>query len=313
VNTPPGRLYKPALVALLLGLASVPLLAVAGVVAMVVGFRSLRRINSSDGALRGASLAIAGMALGALGTAATFVGIASIVLIRMQMNNQRLEGVDHMRRIGVALIPPPLADTPFPPATRDPHALPGDRRLSWMADLLPLMARETRSRTRFESLSGEVVRDKAWDDPANAKAAATPVRLYQAPAAPNYDPLGSAVTHFVGIGGVGADAVSLSRDDARAGMFGHDRGVRPSEVTRGLSYTLLVLDTAHDNGPWIAGDFPTARGIDADAERLIGSGAPFGGINPGFAQALWADGSVRAMRDGTPGKVLRGHATFRER
>ena len=313
MNAPPPRLYKPAILALLLGLASVPLLAVGGIVAMVVGFRTLRRINSSDGELRGAPLAIAGMVLGALGTVATVVGVALVILIRMQLSNQRLEGVDHMRRIGLALTPKAGADDAFPPATRDPHALPGDRRLSWMADLLPLMAREKRGGARLESLSGELVRDEAWDDPANAKAASTPVRLYQAPAAPNYDPLGSAVTHFVGIGGVGADAVSLRRADPRAGMFGHDRGVRPSEVTRGLTYTLLVVETAYDNGPWIAGDFPTARGVDAGADRLFGPGAPFGGINTGTTQVLWADGSVRAVRDGTPGEVFRTQATFRAR
>ena len=103
MNTPPGRLHPPALVALLLGLASVPLLAVTGIVAMVVGFRTLRRINSSDGALRGSSLAIVGMVLGAMGTIVTVVGVGSIVVIRMQLNNQSLQGINHMRIIGVAL------------------------------------------------------------------------------------------------------------------------------------------------------------------------------------------------------------------
>ena len=70
MNVPYPRLYPPALVALLLGLASVPLLAVAGIVAMIVGFRSLRHINASDGALRGARLAIVGMALSTWGQGA---------------------------------------------------------------------------------------------------------------------------------------------------------------------------------------------------------------------------------------------------
>ena len=312
MNVPSPRLYPPALVALLLGLASVPLLAVAGIVAMIVGFRSLRHINASDGELRGARLAVIGMALGALGTAVTVVGVLAIIVIRMQVANQRLEGVNHMRLIGIALIQQTEGDLPYPPATRDPKALAGDRRLSWMADILPLLARDKQGRSRYEGVSEQLDRDKAWDDPANAKPAARPIRLYQAPAHPNYDPLGSAVTHFVGIGGVGEDAVSLSRNDPRAGMFGHDRGVRPKEITRGLSYTLLVLETAHDNGPWIAGGFPTARGIASGESRLIGPGAPFGGINPEHVQALWVDGSVRAMKESTPGDVLRGHAMFRE-
>ena len=311
MNAPPSRLYKPALVALLLGL--VPLLAVTGIPAMIVGFRSLRRINSSDGELWGARLSIAGMVLGALGTIATILGVLSIVVIKMQLNSRRVEAANHLRIIGMAVMPKPDTDDAFPPATRDPHSLPGARRLSWLADLLPEVAPKARSLARLESLSKRLDREKAWDDPANAKAAATPVRLFQAPAAPNYDPLGSAITHFVGIGGVGADAVGLSRDDPRAGMFGHDRGVRPSEVTRGLSYTLLVLETAHENGPWIAGDFPTARGVGAATDSLLGPGLPVGGVERGYTQALWADGSVRALRDGTPGDVLRAHATFRER
>ena len=312
MNVPAGRLHPPALTALLLGLASVPLLAVTGVVAMIVGFRSLRRINSSDGELRGARLAVVGMALGALGTAATVIGLTAIVLIRMQLANQRLEGVNHMRLIGIALAQNTEGNRPFPAATRDPQALPGDRRLSWMADILPYMARDKQGHGRFEGIGEQLARDKAWDDTANARAAATPIRHFQAPASPNYDPLRSAMTNFVGIGGVGSDAVSLKREDPLAGMFGHDRGVRANEITRGLTYTLMVLETAKDNGPWIAGGFPTARGVDAKGDGLIGPGMSFGGINPEHVQALWVDGSVRAMKDGTPGDVLRAHARFRE-
>ena len=44
-------------------------------------------------------------------------------------------------------------------------------------------------------------------------------------------------------------------------MWGYDRRTRPEDVSRGLAETMLLAETALDNGPWTAGGPPTVRGI----------------------------------------------------
>src|SRR5207247_2627843 len=82
----PGRLSILAVVSFVLGLLAVtpPFLIIASLPALLLGLVSLRRINHSDGRLRGAWLAGAGMVLGALGTAASVVGVVALVALRLQ-------------------------------------------------------------------------------------------------------------------------------------------------------------------------------------------------------------------------------------
>ena len=71
---------------------------------------------------------------------------------------------------------------------------------------------------------------------------------------------------------------------------------------------MMVLETAYENGPWLAGGFPTVRGLDPDVEYYCGRGRPFGGIHSGIVNILYVDGSVREQTDKTPGKVFRAEA-----
>src|SRR5262245_28706351 len=114
--------HSGAVLAFLLGVASVGLflLALTGVPAMVLGFRSLRAVNASDGRFRGARLAVAGMILGGIGTLLTVVGIAAVVFLRVQVDSRRMTCTDNLRQIGIALNK--YADTHdrFPAATSGP-------------------------------------------------------------------------------------------------------------------------------------------------------------------------------------------------
>lgn len=309
-----GKVDSGALVALGLGLASVLLflLAVTGIPALIIGLRAVRRVNSSEGELRGSKLALIGMVLGGLGTLITLVGIIAMIVVKVQVTSRELQGVENLRRIGGALNRYYDSHTGFPPATRDPAALKPEQRLSWMAELLPMYSSGKKQLSPYESLMEAIDHSKGWDDPANKQALNTVLRLYQTPLHPDYDPRQiPGVTHFVGISGIGPDAAFLSRRESRAGMFGHDRGVVRDEIERGQSLTLFVLETAFENGPWLAGGRPTVRDVPEQGKKLIGVGEPFGGISPGKVQGLWVDGSVRAFRDDSPGDILRKHATLR--
>src|SRR6185369_5586939 len=125
-----------ALLSFLLGLSSVALclLALTGVPALVVGLRGLRAVHLSDGRFRGARLALAGMLLGGLGTVATALGVAAIVVLRLQESSWRVGCAENLRQLGVSLKKYAEAHETFPPATRTPERLPPSRRISWMAD-----------------------------------------------------------------------------------------------------------------------------------------------------------------------------------
>jgi hypothetical protein len=301
------RRSRAAWLSLALGLASLPLFPVA-LPALVIGLRALRAINESDGELRGGRLAAAGVALAACGLALPALGLVAMLALAAQAKSQRVACGNHLRQIGVALNKYADAHDGFPAATADPADLLPPRRLSWLADVLPLLAEGTPVNAAYQSVAAGVDRRRGWDDPANAAALAARVGMFRCPSHPG--PVTNA-TSYVGLAGVNPDAAGLKRDDLRAGVFGHDRGVKRQEVTAGISFTMMALETAHDNGPWLAGGFPTARGLDPGVEKYSGPGRPFGGLHAGVVQVLWVDASVRPLSDATPGELFRRQVTLR--
>lgn len=300
-------------IGLVLGLISLIFGAVAGVPAILFSYYGLYIVNRSDGVLTGARWAVAGMILGCVGTLITTVGIAAVLILRLEATSNRAGCQNHFRLVGLGLLE--YADTyeHFPAATRDPIGLEPARRLSWMTEILPLLGEGTKANASYRELAGRLDRSAAWDAPANAAIGAVPVRPFLCPAHPQYSPHKSpGFTHFVGLSGDGADAAHLKRQDGRAGVFGHDRGIARREAQAGISNTLTVAETTDENGPWIAGDQPTVRGIP-NTNWVIGPGRPFGGLHRGFMHALWLDGSVRPMNEETPGELVRRMARLHAR
>jgi hypothetical protein len=307
----PSRTHPAALLSFVLGLSSLGLclLGLTGVPALLIGLRGLRAVNMSEGRFRGARLAVAGMILGGIGTVITVLGTCVLIAIQVRETSNRAESADNLRRIGISLNT--YADTHkrFPAATSDPPALPPDRRLSWFADIVVLLDEGTPRARKYQAIAGEIDRTKAWDDPANAAVASTPVRLFLCRGHPDYAAhRSSGMTHYVGLAGIDPRAANLPRDHARAGMFGHGRGVRRAEVTRGISATMMVLETAHENCLWLAGGFPTVRGLEPDETRYLGPGRPFGGVQSGVVTVLYVDGSARFVPDTIEPEVFRAQA-----
>lgn len=212
----------------------------------------------------------------------------------------------------------------YPRATVPHDTLPPDRRLSWMPDILPYT----------ECMGGRVVLDpeKAWDEEPNRVpmfqpsdkdrtddsaevARAYPYgshRLFLCPANPTREGAGlPAFTHYVGIAGVGGNAATLPLAEPKVGFFGHDRVVRRSDVTDGLSNTILLIETATENGPWTAGGYPTVRGLDPHYPRHVGRGAPFSSrhLNSVVNFAM-GDGSVKPITPRVEPAVLEALITI---
>ncbi len=216
--------------------------------------------------------------------------------------------LDRFRELNVPAAVP--AGTVFRPE------LPPDRRLSWIAPLLPTF---NQSRQDTVALFGDLDLTRPWDAEPNASAARVPLRVltsYAAPQRPN--PSEPAGTQFVGIGGVGADAPTLPLGadlvaHPRAGCFRYD-GLTPfAAVADGLSQTLLLGEVSTDLGPWLRGGPATVRTLDVGpgTRPVIGVGGQFGGNHLAGGIFGLADHGVRVLTPRTDPQFLANLCTIR--
>src|SRR4051794_21164726 len=173
---------------------------------------------------------------------------------------ERGECANRLRQIGLSLINYQSARGEFPPATFHGETLPPERRLSWVVLILPWT-------DLFQGLQIVFAPDRSWDSRENLRPRGIscpvggPDREIDSMELPGL-PVGRCPGHadavsrptswisYVGIAGVGTDAAKLPRGDRRAGVFGYDRSARTGDITDGASETLLLAETALDNGPW---------------------------------------------------------------
>ena len=160
----------------------------------------------------------------------------------------------------------------------------------------------------------------AWDAEVNRPAVGQVVKSYLCPSR-HYAGLQGipALADYVGVAGIGADAATLPGSDPRSGFFGYDRTIRLSDIKDGASNTLMAIETASVNGPWAAGGTATVRAFDPETQPYVGNGRPFGlshvewtilGRPSVGANAAFADGSVRYLRDSISPHTLEALATI---
>lgn len=127
-----------------------------------------------------------------------------------------------------------------------------------------------------------------------------------------------AATHYVGIAGVGFDAVEASFGDqamaGKLGVFGYDRATPLkfiSEKGRGLSNTVLLIRVPYDGPagvtPWMAGGSSTVRSVP-DKNSL----EPFLSTDSKGERGtyiLMCDGVVRYLKKGMSDEVFKAICT----
>jgi Protein of unknown function (DUF1559) len=129
------------------------------------------------------------------------------------------------------------------------------QRLSWCVELLPFVEQDNLYRG-FDRKAG-------WDAPANSMASRTSLKILLCPdwgrEAESNPPF---LTAYLGVAGLGADAATLPVGNRNAGVFGYERRTSLTAIKDGTSNTLLILESARDNGPWAQGGRATVRGLD---------------------------------------------------
>jgi hypothetical protein len=201
----------------------------------------------------------------------------------------------------------------LPAGTVPNAALRPEQRLSWVVALLPYVEQDNVYRGLRLS--------EPWDAEGHLPATQTPLKIMHCPDwGREVPPNPPYLTAYLGVGGVGPDSATLPLGDRRAGAFGHDRHTALEDFADGTSNTLLVLESARDNGPWARGGRATLRGLDPSERPYLGAGRPFGGTHfaentifgrgkPIGCNAAMADGSVRFLNESVSPETLEALAT----
>lgn len=205
--------------------------------------------------------------------------------------------------------PPGRFLTAVPAGTVVLPGVPPDERLSWVASALSGLDQR---RQNTESLLAAIDRGSPWPAGRNQQAARTRLVAFVCPGnVPESAADRPALTSYVGVGGLGADAPATA-DPARAGCFRYDGPTPFDKISNGLSQTLMSGERSADLGPWLRGGPSTVRGLDvaAGAAPLLGPGGQFGGNHPTVSNWGMADGAVRTFTPRVDPKVLHAMATI---
>lgn len=197
------------------------------------------------------------------------------------------------------------------------------KRVSWMAGLLPYLGQE--------DLYRSVEKDKPWREERNLKAGSILIPAFLDPRTPdkywyaNIDSLGvtQAVTHFVGVAGVGAEAgdYNPSRESdpkkreemmKKMGAFNFERPTSLDEVKKGdgLANTIYIMQVppTHQR-PWIAGGGATVVGVP-EKHSVRDFVATYPGSKRG-TYVIMMDGSVRFIADTISDEAFKALCTIR--
>lgn len=178
-----------------------------------------------------------------------------------------------------------------------PGATP-EERLGWTVALLPYLEQDALFK-QFDCKKGYA---------GNLPAARTLIKTFLCPAA-LWEPAGDAVTTYVAMAGIGADAAERPVDAAGNGFMGYDRATSMAMIKDGTSSTIALIETHSDLGPWARGGHATLRGSDAIDLSFHGEQRLFRSTPSGMNAAM-ADGSVRFIHSATDRNKLAAAITI---
>ena len=207
---------------------------------------------------------------------------------------RRAQSVNNLKQIGLAMHNYHSANGCFPPAVlRGPD---GKTPYSWRVAILPYVeANDLYSQYKF---------DEPWDGPNNSKLLARMPAIYRDPSLA--DPNPSLTTYFAPTGpetifpgdqarrslGGGAGRMPGSPNSAPSERKG---GVGLDEITDGTSNTIMIVEARRDI-PWTK-----PEDIPVDKDKPL---PQLGGLHPSGFDVLFADGSVRFIKDTINPQVL---------
>ena len=257
--------------------------------------------------------------IGAVLLALVVVAVAVPFVMKMRLKANVVASHNNLRELSLFAAqhakPDPARDakklaTEIPAGTVGRYDLPPDERLSWVVPVLPSL---NQRKQNPEAILAAIDRAAPWGADANQQAARMRIATLLCPGNTPDVPAGAAaITCYVGVGGLGANAPTLPADSPRAGAFRYDAPTPFARVTDGISQTLLFAESRNDVGPWLRGGRSTVRALDDAPGALppVGPGGQFGGYFPATANVAMCDGSVRVFTSGVDPRVLHALSTI---
>jgi prepilin-type processing-associated H-X9-DG protein len=193
---------------------------------------------------------------------------------------RRAQCQNNLHQIGLALLQYEQANGAFPPAVFTDDR--GKPMMSWRVAILPY----------FEQgpLYNQFHLKQPWDSPQNRALGNTPMPVFRCPS-DSGGTAGAAETNYVRI--VGKDTIGGMPNEA----------VKISDITRGMSHTILLVEVSGLGIPW---EEPRDVTVEEFMD-IVAKSASQGRRSPhtGGFQALMADGSVHFIRNDIDPKTLR--------
>lgn len=224
------------------------------------------------------ALAIIGVLLGLL--------LPAVQKVREAANRSKCS--NNLRQIGVALHHYHDVHHTFPPGGIEwrPPGNHTKRQLAWGTFLLPFLDQETVYRSLNLS--------KPFDSPENAAGAATVLAVFLCPSKQrsNYWFDNRAVCDYGGILG----QALFGNNNPPNGVLFFDKSISIPMITDGTSHTLIISEnTQRDDGQWI--NAMNLFDVAAPINRAPIYDPDIHSEHPGGANGLFADGSVRFLRE----------------
>ena len=281
-----GLLLAPLNLTPFLGL-KVPAV-VCGLMAVIWGYETWHESRRSTERKRLARLSITAMACGLI---ATLAGPAGLNALGKSWQQGALQegAAANLHDIGRALDEFHAQHGYYPNGeTVSGSKGEGVGQQSWLTELLPFFGRT--------DLLRQIDLRQPYDHPANHLVMSRPVPAFLVPGVPHEaNKQGLATTHFAGVGGQRSDQFG----QVNLGIFGRNTTITRSEVTDGLSQTMVVGEVAQRLPAW--GDPENWRAIETGLNKHAYG---FGNASNTGAHFLMADGSVRFFLNKTDLQVL---------
>lgn len=272
----PNVTSRKAIASLVLGLMFF-FACLSGVPAILYGREALREIRRSGGRIRGKRMAVVGIVLGVIGCLLT---IALLLPAQRSAREaaRRAQCTNNLKQIGLAMHNYHSVNDCLPPvAITDKNGRP---LLSWRVAILPYL--------ESNSLYSQFHLDEPWDSPHNLALLEPMPGVYACPSDRTLKP------------GMTGYQVVVGPNTAFTPDF---KPVSFAQITDGLTSTLLVGESQRPV-PWTK---PEDLRLNTPLP-LAGLGSHHGYHNNGF-NALFADGSVRFLKNSIVPNILRGLIT----
>jgi prepilin-type N-terminal cleavage/methylation domain-containing protein/prepilin-type processing-associated H-X9-DG protein len=200
----------------------------------------------------------------------------------------------HLRQIGIAIngYNATYRRLPYGCMEWRANAQSKGRQLAWSATILPFLDSAI--------VAEQIDFKKAYDDPANAKAAATTIPVYLCPSVERKTQVRGASDY----GGIFGQRLN-TRTNTDNGVFIYNRSFSISEIKDGLVNTMAVAeDSAGPDSEWINGrNVFEQSGLINDPNAWIGDNE-IRSLHPGGAMTLFCDGTPRFLSNSTDRQTL---------